>query len=259
MRFTELIASMSLDGDALSGSIPENWLQGRTTYGGLSAALCLEAVLKAHPDLPPLRSAQISFLGPVGGAVRMKPQVLRRGKNVAFVGADLHAGSGLATRAVFAFGAARESALAADFVPARSFPPPETLRAPRREGAPPFAMEFDVRFLAGGKPFSGSKDCDVFLWVRHRDDEARSAVALLALGDMPPPALFPMFPTFGPISTVTWGLNFLVDPASVGGGWFLMESRAENAADGYTSQDMFVWTPEGRCVAAGRQAVAVFL
>jgi acyl-CoA thioesterase len=259
MRFSALMASMSRADAGYEAEIPANWMQGRTTYGGLTAALCLEAVLRAHPDLPPLRSAQISFIGPAGGMVRVTTEVLRRGKSVSFVGADLFGEAGLAARAVFAFGAARDSALKAEFVPYREFPAPEQLKAPRREGAPGFALEFDVRWVAGGKPFTGSKDCDVFLWLRHVDEEARSVPALLALGDMPPPALFPMFPYFKPISTMTWTVNFLADPSTLARDWLLMESRAEHAAEGYSSQDMFVWTRAGACVMAGRQSVAVFV
>jgi acyl-CoA thioesterase len=259
MKFSQLMNSFERDGAGFRVTVTDNWLQGRTTYGGMSAALCLEGALRAFPDLPPLRSAQVSFLGPVGGAAEVRAEALRRGKNVSFVSADLFSGGAHATRAVFAFGAPRETVLSADFIPARKFPPPEELKAPRREGAPPFALEFDVRWLAGGKPFSGSRDCDVFLWLKHADVAARSAPALLALADMPPPALFPMFPHFAPLSTMTWSLNFLADPARVGGDWLLMECRAENAGEGYSSQDMFIWTREGRCIAAGRQSVAIFV
>ncbi|MEK7264701.1 MAG: acyl-CoA thioesterase domain-containing protein, partial [Pseudomonadota bacterium] len=68
MNFTEIIAGFSFDG-ALKGRVAENWLQGRTIYGGMTAALCLEGALRTFPDLPPLRSAQISFVGPAEGEV----------------------------------------------------------------------------------------------------------------------------------------------------------------------------------------------
>jgi hypothetical protein len=43
---------------------PANWLQGRTIYGGLSVALALQAALRDGPTgLPPLKSAQIAFVG----------------------------------------------------------------------------------------------------------------------------------------------------------------------------------------------------
>ncbi len=257
MDFSELLAAMTPAAGGFAATIPENWMQGRTTYGGLTAALCLEAVLRAHPDLPPLRSAQVSSIGPAGGSVVVRPEILRRGKSVAFVGADLATDAGLATRAVFAFGAPRNPAVSASFMPPPDFPPPEQIREPRKDRMPPFARNFDMRYLTGGKPFSGSSDCDLFLWVKHADDRATSLPALLALADMPPPAIFPAMPNVGPISTINWGVNFVGDIAPTGG-WFLMETRAETAADGYTSQDMFVWK-DGMPVMAGRQSVAIFL
>ena len=62
-------------------AIPEDWMQGRTSYGGFSAALALEAARGLAPDLPPLRSAQVSFVGPLSGEVEVRARMLRRGKN----------------------------------------------------------------------------------------------------------------------------------------------------------------------------------
>jgi acyl-CoA thioesterase len=63
-------------------STPSSWLQGRTTYGGLSAALSLQAVLKlAQSELPPLRAAQFSFVGPVASDITFDSKVLRQGKS----------------------------------------------------------------------------------------------------------------------------------------------------------------------------------
>ena len=46
-------------------------MQGKTTYGGLSAALCLEGarrlLLEDGGSLPPLRSASVAFVGAAGG------------------------------------------------------------------------------------------------------------------------------------------------------------------------------------------------
>ena len=55
-------------------TITPDWMQGQTTYGGLSAALCLEGARRALSgdgavELPPLRSALICFVGAAGGPV----------------------------------------------------------------------------------------------------------------------------------------------------------------------------------------------
>ena len=68
------------DGPAYQSVIGDAWLQGRTAYGGASAAIALTAIKAAFPDLPPLRSAQIAFVGPLAGEVTATPVLLRRGE-----------------------------------------------------------------------------------------------------------------------------------------------------------------------------------
>ena len=85
MSFVELLASIVPTDAGFAVDAPPSWSQGRTLYGGISSALCLEAVHRAFPDLPPLRSAQIAFVGPASGNVSMHPTILRRGKSTAFV------------------------------------------------------------------------------------------------------------------------------------------------------------------------------
>lgn len=235
-------------------------MQGRTTYGGLSAALCLETAQRAFPELPPLRSANISFIGPAGGAVEGRARALRQGKSVSFIEADLTGEKGLATRSVFAFGAGRESMFNRTFSPAPDMPSPDECEPfiPKGMG-PNFAAHFDTRLAKGARPLTNSDQFDHFLWVRHEDRAAAGPVALLALADMPPPAVLPMFPTFAPISTMTWYLNFLIDAPASGDGWWLLQSRGEHARDGYSSQDMLIWNSDLDLVVAGRQNVAIFL
>lgn len=58
---------------------PKHWLQGRTAYGGFSAALALQIALKEFPEgLPPLKSAQIAFIGPVTENVTFHAEILRQ-------------------------------------------------------------------------------------------------------------------------------------------------------------------------------------
>ena len=71
-------------------AIPESWHQGRTAYGGLTAALALHAARQVGgADLPPLRSAQVSFVGPVYGEIEARARVLRRGRNAVWIAAEL--------------------------------------------------------------------------------------------------------------------------------------------------------------------------
>ena len=94
--FIELLGAAKTDAEGrTSYQLYPDWMQGRAVYGGLSAALCLDGVLKQHDDLPPLRSATINFIGPGDDVLTVESKVLRRGKSVSFVQAELVSGSGL--------------------------------------------------------------------------------------------------------------------------------------------------------------------
>lgn len=44
-EFTALMAGMIRSGEGWSVNVSGDWLQGRTVYGGLAAALCMQAAL----------------------------------------------------------------------------------------------------------------------------------------------------------------------------------------------------------------------
>ena len=72
MNFTELLASVApASGDGRAATVTENWMQGRTAYGGLTAALCLEAATHLSAGLP-VRAVQVAFVGPVNGTVDLQ-------------------------------------------------------------------------------------------------------------------------------------------------------------------------------------------
>ena len=261
-EFSDLLANFarSQSSDTTwATNVPETWLQGRTTYGGLSAAMCLRAVELELPDLPPLRSAQINFIGPVSGEVSIKVSVLRQGKSVACVSADMIGLGGLATHAVFTFGLSRPSKLDQDFTEPPSVPGiEESINFFAHEQRPAFAKHFDCKLAQGGHPVSGSEHHEHYLWVRHQDKNAQGMTALMGIGDMPPPAVLPMFKEFAPISSMNWTVNILSEDLSTDDGWWLLRSAAEHARNGYSSQDMQVWNSEGKLVISAMQTVALF-
>lgn len=258
MNLTELLAGASQEGEGVRFFIPEDWMQGRTTYGGLSTALALEVVNRSVPDLPPLRSATVSFVGPAGGEVVGRAKVLRQGRSVAFVESDLECDGRLATRCVFAFGNPRSSAYEGEFVPMPSLPAPsECEDFLDSDFVPNFTQHFEARLARGAKPASSSKATEHFIWVKHRDPGAKGGVGLIALADMPPPAIMPMLAEPAPLSSMTWMVN-VIDYEPEGDGWWLVGTRAEHSESGYSSQDMFVWNEAGKLALTGRQSIAVF-
>lgn len=257
--YTDLIAAMAPTGKGYTAHVTDDWKQGRTTYGGLSAALCVEAALKTLPEAPPLRSGQFAFIGPAAGELAIETTVLRQGKSTLFVGVDLVGEQGLATRAILTFGAARESLVSHSDLPSPAVARPADCELFFPPGSGPgFSGQFEVRMAGGARPLSG-RPPEYLLWIRHRDPAARSLSALIALADTPPPPAMTLFPRFGPISTMTWSIDIVGLPAQDDDGWRLLRSTAETIGEGYSTQDMMLWDAAGRPLIAARQNVAVFV
>ena len=261
--YTDLITALTATDNGFTApmkvNVTDDWRQGRTTYGGLSAALCLEAALKAVPDAPPLRSGQFAFIGPAAGELAIRTEVLRRGKSTLFMGVDLVGEQGLATRAILTFGAARESRLAHLDLPAPATLPLASAPDFFPSGTGPnFTQQFEFK-LAGGTKIGTSGAPDFLVWIRHKDPAARSLAALVALADALPPPAITLFPERAPISTMTWSLDVLADAPVDDDGWRLMKSRADTVLEGYSAQDMAVWDHAGRPLIVARQNVAVFI
>ena len=266
--FSELLqSSQFVEGVGQRYTVDDGWMQGRAIYGGLSTALCLDGVLQQIEGLPPLRSANVNFIGPASEQVDVKCTVLRRGKSVAFVRAQLMGEQGLINESVFSFGAARESQLNTIYQEAKPVTNPAAAAdfftkdgstSERLVGLPAFTQHFDVRLINGSRPFSGTVETSFELWVKHKDAAATSISALVALADMPPPAVAPIFKKFAPISSMSWMFNLLTDDLSNDSGWWRLGMEAEHARQGYSSQNMTIHNDRGELVMVGRQNVAIF-
>lgn len=93
---------------SLNLSVPETWQQGRAIFGGLTAAICLDAATPFAGNRP-LRTAQITFIGPASGQLTATASPVRLGKNTAFVAVTLTNDLGIAASAMLVFGQARSS------------------------------------------------------------------------------------------------------------------------------------------------------
>lgn len=259
--YTDLIASLARREDAVVAQVPDDWLQGRTAYGGLTAALGLEAARLIHGDMPPLRTAQVGFLGPASGELSMTATVLRAGRSMTFVSVDTHGEKGMCARSLFGFGEGRQSSIDYDDVPMPDVPSPEEAIGwdLERRGGPAFMQHYDMRGVAGAAPFSGAEEARFLLWVRHRDEAARRGEGpLVALSDAPPPAFLAMLSAPAPTASVTWQLDLLTDSHDSEDGWYLVGSSGEAAVDGYGGQAMMTWARDGEPVVGARQACVVF-
>ena len=254
-------ASLQDTGEGYLVDLPANWKQGRTAYGGLTAALMLAAAAQQFDDLPPLRSALINFVGPVTDSPLLSANLERRGRNVTSISANAKIGEKVVGRADFLFGTARASDINVGF-PAPPAMPPEDAEpfTPAAAAAmvPTFFHNFDTRLIAGHRPMMGDEGY-IRTWSRHKDPASREGVeSLLCIGDVLPPSAMPLLRKMAPVSSMSWMFNLLTDNPQTDDGWWHIEARLTAAGGGYSSQVMRIWNTDGELVVEGMQSIAIF-
>jgi acyl-CoA thioesterase len=264
MSLAQLLASAEPLVGGFRLAIPESWHQGRTAYGGLTAALALHAArLAGGADLPPLRSVQVSFVGPVYGEIEARARVLRRGRNAVWIAAELlrakEQGREVGTSAVFVFMAPVENQLqlkysretpgliALDDAPARGLP----------NGTARLLQHMEVRFAL---PRGGEAKPEVCWWLRAKErDGLDLTMQLLLCADAPPPGVFAVLPRpVPPLSSMTWQLNLLTAALATRDGWWLMRVNGDSLDQGCSSDRTEIWNADGEAVALAMQSVAIY-
>jgi len=245
------------DGPGWRGEIPETWLQGRTAFGGLSAAIALHCAMQSDTDLPPLRSAQVSFIGPLAGPILVTAHRLRRGKNAAFIQADVESEAGLGLRCTFVFMRAIESEVDYATTTLPAFPKPEPGDTTYK-GHPHVAFTKNFEFL-DRREGPELLPAEWLRWTRLNEREGLDPmVELIAVADCLPPAALRLLGRNVPMSSMTWILNVLGPQPQTEDGWWLLRSNADYARAGSSSQTMAIWNSAGEQVAEQMQSVAVF-
>lgn len=256
MQFSELVAAIPADNRPIVLPGAENWMQGRTLFGGASSAIALVAARKAMPDLPPFRAAQVGFVGPVGANLAFSVEMVRQGRNVTQVRTDIASDGKLALTAVLIFGEDREPNALHPAGKADPWPGPpddsEDLQSPPGY----FTQNFQIR---RAQDETGKGVPVVRRWVRLKEREGLDPVVqAIVLGDALPPGSMRAMQRQGPLSSINWSFNLLDPQARTRDGWFLAEAASDHADHGYSSERLRLWNADGEQVLAGMQAAAIF-
>ena len=250
------------ESDENTTTLGDNWSQGRAAFGGLVAALASLGMSKQLDTAPPLRSLLTSFVAPrPPGQVSVDAAIQRQGRSVSQCSANVVSGGSIALQALGVFGNARPGLrVEADRM---SKPLPREEGIPFEKFAkrmPGFLSQFDGCWMGNAMPYSGSRTRKLNMWVSHRCDmSAYPAEKIVALADMPPPVLLAHYDKpIVPASSVSWGLEFVIDPAEVEGDWFYLDFDLDAAADGYTQQSGRIYDEAGRLCALSRQCMVYF-
>jgi acyl-CoA thioesterase len=257
--FSGVLSSLVREGDLFHVEPSENWRQGRTLFGGLSACLAVLSAKRAFPQLPPLRAAQFAFIGPVTGALFLTPILLRTGKSATFIEVEGRAETNTAFRATLVFGVSRRSSHSYSALAMPHAAPPGALpRLISEPLAPTFSHEFESQIAGGAPAISGAAKPEYLAWLRHRDRFAPDDItSIIALGDATPPPALSMFKEFPTVSTIMWSIDFLSDKFS-GPGWHLVSAESDVIGDGYCNQRSVLWESSGVPIFISRQTIAIF-
>ena len=214
--------------------------------------------IRAFPDLPPLRGAQVAFVAPVGEHISLTAEIVRQGRNVTQVRSEIHNEKGVALTAFWLFAAEREPNAVHASNPPENWPgAPEDCEVAMAGKGPSFIQNnFELRY---GQSQDGDRGATVRRWARLTEDHSLDPVSKLVLmGDVMPPGAMRVMERLGPISSINWSFNVL-DPATQSdGGWYLAENASQHADHGLSSERLRMWDKEGRQVLDGLQCVAVF-
>jgi acyl-CoA thioesterase len=191
-------------------------------------------------------------------------RLLRQGRNVCQVQAEVTQHGAVAAVLLGVFGADRESSLRTrhpDMPKARALPDALPAPPPRAPHAPAYLGHFDMRWLDGPPPFSGGDGWHTRLYLRLADadiHEVPAEMQAVLLADLSPTPVIGHLSEHAPNSSVTWALELRAVKALAPTGWWRADNEALMVDGGYVNHAARLWSPAGRLAAFGTQVVAVF-
>lgn len=259
MSLAELLAGAERGDHGFALDVPESWHQGRTGYGGFSAALALAAARQVRGKMPPLRSAQVAFVGPLYGAVEARARVLRRGKNATWLAAEVVRDGEVGLAASFVFMGPVESSLHLnEAAPPADLIPVDAAAELQPGGFAPIFLRnhFDVRHAL---PRRVEKLPEICWWVRPKAHATLDPTLSAVLSaDGVPPAVMPLMHPGVMVSSMTWQINMLTPAPATRDGWWLLRTSGNYAEAGCSSQQMQMWNADGAPILSAMQSVALF-
>jgi len=250
-------------------TVPDTWAQGRTVYGGLTAALVhqqmRQQVMAAQPEQPrPVRYLNFSFIGPlkVNEPIRLETTLLRSGRSATQLMTQVSQEGQICVVAQGCFGIRRDSVISITEQFQHAMKPPKRANfLPQIPGVVPrFLRHMEINMQAGRLPFMRGKLDHLHGWMRlKKAPQVFQDEHLIAVIDAWPSTVLQQLKKPAAASTMNWNLEFtqhadLPKP----GGWLAYQAETSHAADGYVFGDASIWNPEGQLLALSRQTVGLF-
>lgn len=227
-------------------------------HGGILSAMLLGR-MRSAVDVS-FRPVELTtqFIVPTREMPSFHVSVLRRGRRNAQVTATATApdGSIVATAdAVFA-------ACADTPITHRLSPGPPSGVTPIESASPividpqfmPLATAFEIRPATSTLPYTGGEDAELCAWIRLTGPAPEPQSRLLILADALAPSYAATLSVLAPIPTVRMAVHFAPTTQSIDDEWVLLRARTPHADDdGWLSESLDLWTPDGVHLASSTQ------
>lgn len=264
MSIESLLNQMSTLQDSYELTIPVSWGQGRTAYGGISAALCFQAAQNHIEDQRTPRSFHCNFIGPVtcGEPLKITSEILRTGKNVTQIVASVLQNDRVCVMAQICFGVSRGSILQKPDMTKHELTVPKKgnflPQIPKL--VPKFIQHFELAVEKGSLALGKSDQPVLHGWSKLKHPPAKMTYAsLIAVMDAWPPTMYQMKRIPAPASTMSWDLEFISPIDNLNGEeWIASVNEARHIENGYGHEESTFWAPDGSVLAYSRQVVAIF-
>jgi acyl-CoA thioesterase len=242
--------------------VPANWAQGRTTYGGLTAAILLQAAMGGVDPERKLRTMDVNFTRPfeAESPYDIEVETLGEGKTLTVVQARLIQDGKLRAiiRADFCRPLDSDTTVNTFEVPAirpqdESFP----IQGPM---VPTFFQHMEAFLASHVPPFGGKPFPEMNGWMRFKHAPSQVGIPhLVGLIDAWPPTAATYRDRPVPVSTISWHMHFTLDAHDFGPEDFLgYHSKVSFDEAGISSSTAYIWCPDGRLLAKSVQSNVIY-
>lgn len=261
--FDDLLQQIT-ESPTLTGlTFSEDWCQGRTAFGGISAAMLICAMKKAILKDRRILSLSTNFVGPLEPNIPFEIQVeiLREGKSASQVLGKIVQNDQVCVIAQGCFAQKRDSRIKVPVTKVCSLAPVQVNRIlPYQPGVmPAFFQHVALNPQQGALPFSNATSSHLGGWMKFKETaEHMTELHVTALTDAWPPTLLQQFSKPAPASSMSWYIEFIDEITLDADSWLGFEAVTHHSAHGYGLEDANIWSQDGKLLAISRQTVAVF-
>lgn len=262
------VALRPLGEDRFAGQTLPEWQNMVGPFGGITAAVALNAVLQ-HPKLlgEPI-ALTVNFAAAVAeGPFEVLARPVRTNRSTQHWSIEIHQPDATGTSAgpvttASAVTAARRETWGTDDEPMPEAPDPETVVVPPFTSPVTWINNYDMRPVTGSIPAewdgSDGKSSHTLLWMRDKPVRALDFASLAAICDLFYPRIWRRRATRVPAGTVSITTYFHAGSAQlaeVGSSWLLGQAKAHTFRNGFFDQTAQVWSQSGHLLATTHQIV----